>query len=162
MTTMRVARRIVQAKKTLLIVEDDKPLLQRLARAMASRAFDVRVATSVKEGLEEIKKSPPAYAVFDIRLGDGNGLDLISVLKKCRPEARSIVLTGYGNIATAVDAVKMGAIDYLAKPVNAADVVAALLAAPGRCARPTDHAMSAARVRWEHIQAIFESCGRHR
>ena len=96
-----------------------------------------------------------------MRLGDGNGLDVISALKKRRPEARGIVLTGYGNIATAVNAVKLGAVDYLAKPADADDVVNALLAIEGRTAEPPENPMSADRVRWEHIQRVYELCGRN-
>ena len=114
--------------RSLLIVEDDKPFLERLARAMESRGFAVTSCDSVTEGLTQISKAAPAFAVVDLRLGDGNGLDLVSALKRKRPDARAIVLTGYGNIATAVTAVKLGAVDYLSKPADADDVVSALLA----------------------------------
>src|ERR1700727_3310913 len=117
-----------RSDRSLLIVEDDKPFLERLARAMESRGFAVTSCDSVAEGLTQISKAAPAFAVVDLRLGDGNGLDLVSSLKRKRPDARAIVLTGYGNIATAVTAVKMGAVDYLSKPADADDVVAALLA----------------------------------
>src|SRR6516162_4375596 len=109
----------VPSERTLLIVEDDKSFLQRLARAMEGRGFLVTTAESVADGLLQVEKAAPAFAVVDMRLGDGNGLDVISAMKKRRPEARAIILTGYGNIATAVNAVKLGAIDYLAKPVDA-------------------------------------------
>jgi two-component system response regulator RegA len=151
----------IQGERTLLIVEDDKSFLQRLARAMEIRGFEVRIAESVGDGLQEVEKSAPAFAVVDMRLADGNGLDVILALKQRRPEARAIILTGYGNIATAVNAVKMGAVDYLAKPADADDVVAALLALEGRKAEPPEHPMSADRVRWEHIQRIYELCGRN-
>src|SRR5262245_52830398 len=98
--------------RTLLIVEDDKLFLARLARAMETRGFQVRTAESVADGLQHVEQSPPAFAVVDMRLGDGNGLDVISALKRRRADARGIVLTGYGNIATAVNAVKLGAVDY--------------------------------------------------
>jgi two-component system response regulator RegA len=150
-----------QTERTLLIVEDDKSFLQRLARAMEARGFEVRTAESVSDGLQEVEKSAPAFAVVDMRLGDGNGLDVIVALKVRRPEARAIILTGYGNIATAVNAVKIGAVDYLSKPADADDVVAALLALEGRKADPPEHPMSADRVRWEHIQRIYELCGRN-
>jgi two-component system response regulator RegA len=152
---------VVTTERTLLIVEDDKSFLQRLARAMEARGFEVRTAESVGEGLQQVEASAPAFAVVDMRLGDGNGLDVISALKVRRPEARAIILTGYGNIATAVNAVKMGAVDYLSKPADADDVVAALLALEGRKADPPEHPMSADRVRWEHIQRIYELCGRN-
>jgi two-component system response regulator RegA len=151
----------VPTERSLLIVEDDKSFLQRLAKAMETRGFQVRSAESVSEGLVQVEKAAPAYAVVDMRLGDGNGLDVVSALKQRRPEARAIILTGYGNIATAVTAVKFGAVDYLAKPVDADDVVAALLALDGKKAEPPEHPMSADRVRWEHIQRIYELCGRN-
>jgi two-component system, response regulator RegA len=147
--------------RTLLIVEDDKSFLQRLARAMESRGFSVAIAESVADGLHAVDLAPPAYAVVDMRLADGNGLDVISALKKRRPEARAIILTGYGNIATAVNAVKLGAVDYLSKPADADDVVAALFALDGKKVEPPDNPMSADRVRWEHIQRIYELCGRN-
>jgi two-component system response regulator RegA len=150
-----------QTDKTLLIVEDDRPFLDRLSRAMESRGFSVTSCGSVAEGLAHIKSAPPAFAVVDLRLGDGNGLDVVSALKSQRPDARAIVLTGYGNIATAVTAVKMGAVDYLAKPADADDVVAALLASGGERSEPPSNPMSADRVRWEHIQRIYEMCERN-
>jgi two-component system response regulator RegA len=148
-------------ERSLLIVEDDKSFLQRLARAMESRGFVVTTAESVADGLLQVEKAAPAFAVVDMRLGDGNGLDVISAMKRRRPEARAIILTGYGNIATAVNAVKLGAVDYLAKPVDADDVVAALLAFDNKKIEPPENPMSADRVRWEHIQRIYELCGRN-
>ena len=159
MTDARTAA--VPGDRTLLIVEDDKSFLQRLARAMESRGFTVTTAESVAEGLIHLESGLPAYAVVDMRLGDGNGLDVISALKRRRPDARAIILTGYGNIATAVNAVKLGAVDYLAKPVDADDVVNALLALEGKVAEPPENPMSADRVRWEHIQRIYELCNRN-
>ena len=147
--------------RSLLIVEDDKSFLQRLARAMEGRGFAVTTAESVAEGLTQLETASPAFAVVDMRLEDGNGLDVISALKRRRPDARAIILTGYGNIATAVNAVKLGAVDYLSKPVDADDVVAALLALEGRRADPPENPMSADRVRWEHIQRIYELCSRN-
>ena len=149
------------ADRSLLIVEDDKSFLQRLARAMEGRGFTVTTAESVAEGLSQLETTSPAFAVVDMRLEDGNGLDVISALTRRRPDARAIILTGYGNIATAVNAVKLGAVDYLSKPVDADDVVAALLALDGRKAEPPENPMSADRVRWEHIQRIYELCGRN-
>jgi two-component system, response regulator RegA len=151
----------ISPERTLLIVEDDKPFLQRLASAMQSRGFAVTTAESVAEGLRQVELAAPAFAVVDMRLGDGNGLDVISALKRSRPEARAIILTGYGNIATAVTAVKLGAVDYLAKPVDADDVVAALLARENKVIEPPANPMSADRVRWEHIQRIYELCSRN-
>src|SRR2546421_2017424 len=146
----------IPGERTLLIVEDDKSFLTRLARAMEQRGFAVSTAETVADGLLQVEKAPPFYAVVDMRLGDGNGLDVISALKKRRPEAHGVVLTGYGNIATAVNAVKLGAIDYHAKPADADDVVNALLAIEGRTAVPPENPMSADRVRWEHIQRVYE------
>jgi two-component system, response regulator RegA len=151
----------IPTERSLLIVEDDKSFLQRLARAMEGRGFIVTTAESVADGLLQVEKAAPAFAVVDMRLGDGNGLDVISAMKKRRPEARAIILTGYGNIATAVNAVKLGAVDYLAKPVDADDVVAALLALDNKKIEPPENPMSADRVRWEHIQRIYELCGRN-
>jgi len=146
---------------TLLIVDDDRAFLARLARAMETRGFSVRTAETVSEGLQLVEASAPAFAVVDMRLGDGNGLDVISALKKRRPEARGIVLTGYGNIVTAVTAVKLGAVDYLSKPADADEVAAALLATGESKPAPPENPMSADRVRWEHIQRIYELCGRN-
>src|ERR1043165_9887283 len=151
----------IPGERTLLIVEDDKSFLTRLARAREARGFEVATAESVADGLLQVEKAPPFYAVVDMRLSDGNGLDVISALKKRRPEAHGVVLTGYGNIATAVNAVKLGAIDYLAKPADADDVVNALLALEGRAAVPPENPMSADRVRWEHIQRVYELCNRN-
>ena len=146
---------------TLLIVDDDKPFLQRIGRAMESRGFTVALAETVADGLAHIRKQPPDYAVVDMRLGDGNGLDVIAVLKEVHPDTRAVVLTGYGNIATAVTAVKMGAVDYLSKPADADDVYQALMAPPDTQAQPPENPMSADRVRWEHIQRVFELCDRN-
>jgi two-component system response regulator RegA len=151
----------LSGERSLLIVEDDHSFLQRLAKALESRGFSVTTAESVADGLRCVEQKPPAFAVVDMRLVDGTGLDVISALKRRRPDARGIVLTGYGNITTAVNAVKLGAVDYLAKPVDADDVVAALLALDNRSIQPPDNPMSADRVRWEHIQRIYELCGRN-
>ena len=149
------------ADRNLLIVEDDKAFLERLARAMEARGFIVRTSDTVADALAQITRAAPAFAVVDLRLGDGNGLDVVSALKRQRPDARAIVLTGYGNIATAVTAVKLGAVDYLAKPADADDVVNALLATGSSKTEPPQNPMSADRVRWEHIQRIYEMCNRN-
>ncbi|NJM35145.1 MAG: ActR/PrrA/RegA family redox response regulator transcription factor [Rhodomicrobium sp.] len=148
-------------EKSLLIVDDDRAFANRLSRAMESRGFDVRVAPTVEDGLIMIRSAPPNFAVVDMRLEDGNGLDVIALLKSVKPDARVIVLTGYGNIATAVTAVKLGAVDYLAKPADADDILAALLAPPGQKPEPPENPMSADRVRWEHIQRVYELCDRN-
>ena len=146
--------------KSLLIVDDDDPLRGRLARAMEKKGFKVNEAKSVKEGINIAKNTPPNFAVVDLRLEDGNGLDVIKELTKSRKDARIVMLTGYGNLPTAVAAVKAGAIDYMAKPVDADDVEAALLAS-GSKPKPPENPMSADRVKWEHIQRVFELCNRN-
>ncbi len=151
----------MEKERTLLIVDDDRPFLTRLGRAMETRGFEVFTAETTAEGKRLIKENPPAFAVVDMRLEDGNGLDVIQYLKDLRPDARAIILTGYGNIATAVTAVKQGAIDYLAKPADADEVYAALMADPGSQADPPENPMSADRVRWEHIQRVYELCNRN-
>ncbi|MBC7281048.1 ActR/PrrA/RegA family redox response regulator transcription factor [Hoeflea sp.] len=146
---------------TLLLVDDDGPFLRRLARAMEARGFTVEIAESVAEGLSKAKSNTPKYAVVDMRLQDGNGLDVIEAIRERRDDTRIIVLTGYGNIATAVTAVKLGAIDYLAKPADADEVFAALTRKPGERAEVPENPMSADRVRWEHIQRVYEMCERN-
>lgn len=152
---------ILQDDKTLLIVDDDKSFAARLSRAMETRGFIVHVAENVQDGLTAIRGQAPAFAVVDMRLDDGNGLDVVAQLKTLRPDARVVVLTGYGNIATAVTAVKLGALDYLAKPADADDILAALLAPTNQKALPPENPMSADRVRWEHIQRVYELCDRN-
>ena len=147
--------------KSLLIVDDDNPLRDRLARAMEKKGFQVRQAESVKEGINQVKKAPPAFAVVDLRLGDGNGLEVVKEIQKIKKDSRVIMLTGYGNIPTAVAAVKAGAIDYIPKPVDADDVESALLALPDSKAFPPENPMSADRVKWEHIHRVFELCNRN-
>jgi two-component system response regulator RegA len=159
--TEATARERIPDERSVLIVEDDRSFLQRLAKALEQRGFAVTTAESVADGLQRVEQAAPAFAVIDMRLADGNGLDVISALKRRRPDARGIILTGYGNIATAVNAVKRGAFDYLAKPVDADDVVAALLAHDTKKVEPPENPMSADRVRWEHIQRIYEMCGRN-
>lgn len=146
---------------SLLLVDDDKPFLTRLERAMERRGFEVRGADSVAAGIAQVKSNPPAYAVVDMRLEDGNGMEVISVLHENRPDARAVILTGYGNIASAVTAVKLGAVDYLSKPADAEDIIKALLAIESDKAEPPDNPMSADRVRWEHIQRVYELCDRN-
>src|ERR1700754_1446750 len=151
----------ISGERSVLIVEDDRSFLQRLAKAMEQRGFLVTIAESVADGLLQVEQTAPAFAVVDMRLGDGNGLDVISALKRRRPEARGIILTGYGNIVTAVTAVKLGAVDYLSKPADADEVAAALLATGENKPAPPENPMSADRVRWEHIQRVYELCDRN-
>ncbi|MCO5155772.1 MAG: ActR/PrrA/RegA family redox response regulator transcription factor [Aquamicrobium sp.] len=147
--------------RSLLLVEDDRPFLTRLARAMESRGFQVDTADSVEEALAKVKAGAPAYAVVDMRLGDGNGLDVVAAIREKREDARTVILTGYGNIATAVTAVKLGAVDYLSKPADADDVFAALTRTTNDKVAPPENPMSADRVRWEHIQRVYEMCDRN-
>ncbi len=146
---------------SLLIVDDDGPFLRRLARAMEARGFVVEIAESVAEGIARAKTRPPKHAVIDLRLGDGSGLDVIEAIRARRDDTRIIMLTGYGNIATAVNAVKLGAIDYLAKPADADEIFSALIQRSGERAELPENPMSADRVRWEHIQRVYEMCERN-
>ena len=147
--------------KTLLIVDDDNPFRERLARAMEKKGFKVSQAEGVKKGIDAVKTNKPAFAVVDLRLGDGNGLEVVKEIQNSNADSRIVMLTGYGNIPTAVAAIKQGAIDYLAKPSDADDVEKALLADPNRKADPPDNPMSADRVKWEHIHRVFELCNRN-
>lgn len=146
---------------SLLLVDDDEIFVNRLARAMDKRGFQPQTALCVSDALRLIAGSAPAYAVIDLRLEDGNGLDVVEALREAREDARIIVLTGYGAIATAVAAVKMGATDYLAKPADANEVTSALLASGDLLPPPPENPMSADRVRWEHIQRVYEQCDRN-
>lgn len=147
--------------KSLLIVDDDEPFLRRLARAMEKRGFEPETSETVAGGKAIATARPPAYAVIDLRLEDGNGLDVVEVLREKRPDSKVVVLTGYGAIATAVAAVKIGATDYLSKPADANDVTNALLANGDNLPPPPENPMSADRVRWEHIQRVYELCDRN-
>ncbi|EDM73088.1 photosynthetic apparatus regulatory protein RegA [Roseobacter sp. AzwK-3b] len=147
--------------KSLLLVDDDEPFLRRLAKAMEKRGFEVEMAGSVAAGKAIATARPPAYAVCDLRLEDGNGLDVVEIIREKRPDSRVVVLTGYGAIATAVAAVKIGATDYLSKPADATDITNALLAGADTLPPPPKNPMSADRVRWEHIQRVYELCDRN-
>ena len=147
--------------KSLLIVDDDNPFRDRLARSMEKKGFVVTQAESVKSGIQKAKEVKPSFAVIDLRLGDGNGLEVVKEIQKSKKESKIIMLTGYGNIPTAVAAIKQGAIDYLAKPADADDVERALLAEPNKKADPPENPMSADRVKWEHIHRVFELCNRN-
>ena len=147
--------------KSLLIIDDDKPLRERLSRAMEKKGFLVTQAESVKQGITLANSSPPTFAVIDLRLNDGNGLEIVREIQAKKKDSRIIMLTGYGNIPTAVAAVKAGAIDYIPKPADADDVEKALLAMPDSKAVPPENPMSADRVKWEHIHRVFELCNRN-
>jgi two-component system response regulator RegA len=147
------------ADRSLLVLDDDAPLRTRLGRALEQRGFEPVLVGSVNEALAAVKSHAPAYAVLDMRLEDGSGLSVVEAVRSSRPDAKIIMLTGYGNIATAVAAVKAGAVDYLSKPADADDVARALLARADESPAPPENPMSADRVRWEHIQRVYELCG---
>lgn len=147
--------------KELLILDDDNALRRTLSRAMAQRGFSVMQAASVKEAREQIQITSPDFAVLDLKLEDGNGLEIVTALRNLRPDCRIVILTGFGNIATAVAAVKAGALDYLPKPANPDAIEQALLQQEENLPQPPEDPMSADRVRWEHIQRVFEQCDRN-
>ena len=147
--------------KSLLIVDDDNPFRERLSRAMEKKGFTVFQAESVKKGIDLAISNKPEFGVVDLRLNDGNGIEVVREIQKTNPNSRVIMLTGYGNIPTAVAAIKQGAIDYLSKPADADDVERALLADPNKKAAPPENPMSADRVKWEHIHRVFELCNRN-
>jgi len=149
------------ADASLMILDDDAPFRTRLGRALEQRGFKVDTLETVAEARSKIQTDPPAFAVLDMRLEDGNGMDVIDLLRERRPESKMVMLTGYGNLATAVSAVKRGAVDYLAKPADADDVCKALLAQRDEAPEPPENPMSADRVRWEHIQRVYELCGKN-
>ncbi|QTN20151.1 ActR/PrrA/RegA family redox response regulator transcription factor [Brevundimonas sp. AJA228-03] len=157
-TTPNIEERIAGlADRSLMLLDDDQALRTRLGRALESRGFEVTTVGSVSEATEALKTAQPAFAVLDMRLEDGNGLKVVEAIRDRRADSRIVMLTGYGAIATAVAAVKAGAVDYLSKPADADDVVKALLAT-GDAPEPPDNPMSADRVRWEHIQRVYELC----
>jgi two-component system, response regulator RegA len=147
--------------RKLLLVDDDAPLRRSLARALERRGFVVLPADGVAEARDLAAEHKPEFAVLDLRLAEGSGLDLVTGLRQLRRDMRIVIVTGYGNIATAVAAIKAGAVDYLAKPVDADDVANALLKSGEGLPPPRDNPMSADRVRWEHIQRVFEQCNRN-
>jgi two-component system response regulator RegA len=145
--------------KSLLVLDDDAPLRTRLGRALEQRGFEPILVATVAEAVAAVRVKAPAFAVLDLRLEDGSGLSVVEAIHAARSEARVVMLTGYGNIATAVAAVKAGALDYLPKPADADDVAKALLAHKDMAPAPPENPMSADRVRWEHIQRVYELCG---
>ena len=149
------------ADKSLLIVDDDNALRDRLARAMEKKGFQVTQAENVEKGISRINETPPTFAIVDLRLSDGSGLEVVKEIQKFKKDSRVVMLTGYGNIPTAVAAIKAGAIDYIPKPADADDVENALLASPESKASPPKDPMSADRVKWEHINRVFELCNRN-
>jgi two-component system response regulator RegA len=162
MAELSIIKNINEFKdKSLLIVDDDNPFRERLARAMEKKGFVVSQAEGVKKGIDSLKLNKPSFAVIDLRLHDGNGLEVVKEIQNLNNKSRIVMLTGYGNIPTAVAAIKHGAIDYLAKPADADDVEKALLADPKAKAQPPENPMTADRVKWEHIHRVFELCNRN-
>ena len=162
MNTTETIKKITDfSDKSLLLVDDDNPFRERLARAMEKKGFEVIPAEGVKKGIDAVKLKKPAFAVVDLRLNDGNGLEVVKEIQNSNENSRIVMLTGYGNIPTAVSAIKQGAIDYMAKPADADDVEKALLADPNKKADPPENPMSADRVKWEHIHRVFELCNRN-
>ena len=147
--------------RRLLIVDDDEAFRLRLAQAMERRGYAVALAESFAAAEAQIRSQAPDFAVVDLKLGDGSGLDLVPLIRAQAPDARIVILTGYGNIATSVAAIKAGAVDYLPKPADADAIDAALQATSRALPAPPAHPMSADRVRWEHIQRVFEQCDRN-
>ncbi|NNC37549.1 MAG: ActR/PrrA/RegA family redox response regulator transcription factor [Acidimicrobiales bacterium] len=145
----------------LMVLDDNEPFRIRLGRALEKRGFETILVGSIAEATALVKSNPPAFAVLDMRLEDGSGLDIVALLHEYRPNCRMVMLTGYGNLATAVAAVKGGAVDYLAKPADADDVVKSLMAKPDEPPAPPENPMSADRVRWEHIQRVYELCDKN-
>jgi len=148
-------------EKTLLIVDDDAPYRGRLALALAKRGFVVEQADNMESAIAAARTMKPRYAIVDLRLVDGSGLDIVPEIRKAREDCRVVILTGYGNIATAVAAIKSGAVDYLPKPADADQVEAALLQTRSTLPPPPEQPMTADRVRWEHIQRVYEQCDRN-
>lgn len=156
------APRDVAANADLLLVDDDAPLRRTLARALERHGFEVHAAESLAEARDLALGRRFGFAVLDLRLEDGHALGLVKELLDRAPETRIAVITGYGNIASAVAAVKQGALDYLAKPVDGDDIAQALLQTSRESLPPPpDQPMSPDRVRWEHIQRVFEQCNRN-
>ncbi|MBX3457079.1 MAG: response regulator transcription factor [Candidatus Paracaedibacteraceae bacterium] len=144
---------------TLLIVDDDLPLREQLGRVMGRRGYAVTLAGSLDEARIQLADQSFDYAVVDMKLGDGYGLDLVEGIKSANQNARIVMLTGYGNIATAVAAIKYGAVDYLTKPADADLIHNALKQNKGADLSLSDELMSPDRVKWEHIQRVFSECG---
>lgn len=145
--------------RSLLIVEDDDAFRERLAQAMRRRGFVVQVAASVADAHAVMSEAAPDYAIVDLRLQDGSGLDVVSALEAQHPQVRALILTGYGNVPTAVSAARLGAVDYLAKPATADEIVDALLAPNGEHAPAPESPIPPDQARLEHIAHVFEQTG---
>ena len=147
--------------KKLLIVDDDLPFRERLSRSMEKKGFDVESSPSFKVSLDMVSSKTFDFAVVDMRLEDGSGLELVKQIQKISPNTKSLLLTGYGNIATAVAAIKSGAIDYLPKPAEIEQIYDALTNSKEILPPPPENPMTADRIRWEHIQRVFIQCNRN-
>ncbi len=158
---MNTAENILNLDKSLMILDDDEVFRNRLITAMKRKGYDAYGAASILEAKSFLSEKFPKYAVIDLRLDDGNGLEIVSLLSKKRPDSKIVMLTGYGNIPTAVAAVKEGACDYLAKPADADDIESALKAPYSSSPEPPKNPMSADRVKWEHILRVYELCNRN-
>ena len=148
-------------KKELLIVDDDNPFRERLSRSMEIKGFNVESFSNSAETIKRIKNKKFNYAIVDMRLEDLSGLELIKEIKEINPDTKSLLLTGYGNIATAVAAIKAGAIDYLPKPAEIDQIYDALISSTEILPPPPENPMTADRIRWEHIQRVFVQCNRN-
>ncbi len=147
--------------KKLLVVDDDTPFRERLGRSMERKGFFVEIFSNYKDCLKRCNEKNFDYAIVDMRLEDGSGLELIKKIKEISPTTKSLLLTGYGNIATAVAAIKTGAIDYLPKPAEIDQIYDALTSSEELLPPPPDNPMTADRIRWEHIQRVFIQCNRN-
>jgi two-component system response regulator RegA len=146
-----------EAPLRLLLVDDDEPFRSRLARSLRARGLEVAEAKSVAEAPEVARAFRPDRAVIDLRMEDGSGLDVLSALRETWPGLACIVLTGYGSIASALEAVRRGALDYLTKPVDADELLRAF--EPGSEPPPEEsNVPSLHRVEWEHIQRVLADC----
>jgi two-component system response regulator RegA len=148
--------------RSLLIVEDDDVLRGRLARAFRERGFEVREASDAKGAADAARREPPEYALVDLRLQDASGLEVVEALVAADPTTVIVVLTGYGSIATALEAVRLGATHYLTKPADVEEILAGFARAekPAGAVPPSPEATpSLARVEWEHINRVLADCG---
>ena len=144
---------------SVLVLDDDEPLRQRLARALTARGFDVRAAASGEAALALARLDSPEYAVLDLRLDDLSGLDVLRGLRTIDAATRIVVLTGYGSIATAIEAMRLGAVHYLTKPADADQIVAALTHGTASAPDAVEiEVPTLARVEWEHIQRVLQDC----
>jgi two-component system response regulator RegA len=149
-------------RPSILIVDDDEPLRERMARAFRDRGFEVRTAGSHEAALALARDDSPQYAVVDLKMPGRSGLEVVRDLLVVDPATRAVVLTGYGSIATAIDAVRLGAVHYLQKPADIDDILAAFARDDKEPLTATDASFPAptlARAEWEHINRVLSDCG---